>query len=373
VRCPPDSIVILPLTYARAFAAWLVVFYHLREVLGLPAEHPAMRLFQFGYLGVDFFFILSGYILTLNHAGEFRRLNWAQSVRFYKLRFARIYPLHFVTLLLCLLNPVLILCCSAHGVLGDRYRVGDFLLSLLLLQNWRLSTGLSWNIPSWSISTEMASYLLFPLLCVVLQSVHRYKVALLSAAALSAAAALALLYFAVGARSIGAGIPEYGLARCVLEFTLGMITYRLVGRDASADAAGRPGWLLASAVLLIGAGIASGMPDYVFIPMAFALLIGSAGQARAGRPKGLPGRIGFLLGEISYATYLLHFILRDWLKFVLPDGHASSPIAVGYAVSVLFGSLVLYRAVELPSRRALRRILGLDPVAARAAAANAAH
>ena len=106
--------VIPALTSLRGIAAWWVVLYHFREYL--PSRWPEwlMALTAHGYLAVDLFFILSGFVLALNYAESFRD-SLAGAAGFYRLRLARIYPLHFVMLTMFLLNPLAIALFSASG------------------------------------------------------------------------------------------------------------------------------------------------------------------------------------------------------------------------------------------------------------------
>lgn len=350
---------IYSLTYARAFAAWWVVLYHLKSLL--PADLAVQKFFALGYLGVDFFFVLSGYILALTHAGEFHRIERGNTRRFYLLRIARIYPLHLVTLLLCLINPILIACCSAQKLLAARYDALDFGLSLLLLQNWGFSPRLSWNVPAWSISTELAAYLLFPLLCVAMHRIARSAHRLLPLVALGLAALLALFYFNAGVASIGLNIPKYGLIRCIVEFALGMVVYRIsIDYAGLAGARSAQGWAIGAGLLLLSAGIAGGLADFTFVPIAFALLIGGAGLIRLPAPTGWLGGAAVWMGEVSYATYLIHYIARDWLKFVSPQPTISWTTALVYLLLVAWLSHLLHRFVEVPARRSLRKSFGLD-------------
>ena len=100
----PDAIPAL--TGIRGLAAWWVVLYHFRETYPDDPLHIAGRVMAHGYLAVDFFFELSGFILALNYLHVFRNLSSRQAVQFLGLRLARIYPLHIFMLILFLLNSV---------------------------------------------------------------------------------------------------------------------------------------------------------------------------------------------------------------------------------------------------------------------------
>jgi len=151
------------LTGLRAFAALAVVFFHFRFVafapVGYATDYPITASL---YLGVDLFFILSGFVLMHAHGAEFGRLELGTTLRFYALRLARIYPVHvaILFLVLAMLGGELVL---SHGApLGpdqaERFRPDGFFRHLFLV-GWSSPT---WNPPAWSLSAEWTAYLFFP-------------------------------------------------------------------------------------------------------------------------------------------------------------------------------------------------------------------
>ncbi|MFC7542487.1 acyltransferase family protein [Siccirubricoccus deserti] len=122
------------LTSIRGLAAWWVVLYHVRELL--PPTMPPMlhAALAHGYLAVDLFFMLSGFVISLDYSTQFARLDAGQVRRFLLLRLGRIYPLHLVMLIAFVANPIAIGLFSAAGRVGERYAADYFLLSLLLMQ-----------------------------------------------------------------------------------------------------------------------------------------------------------------------------------------------------------------------------------------------
>lgn len=173
----------------------------------------------FGYLAVDLFFIMSGFVIALSYEQNFQSLRPQNILRFLGYRLARIYPLHLVVMLLFLVNPIVIVFLSSKGVVGERYDIGYYFESLLLIQNWGFSDISGWNYPAWSISTEWAAYLLFPIMawCSVRVLTNLWNIA---AAILVAGAALIILSSGVG--GLGNDIPRIGLVRCLLEFSIGV-------------------------------------------------------------------------------------------------------------------------------------------------------
>jgi peptidoglycan/LPS O-acetylase OafA/YrhL len=157
---------------ARAFPPLLLVMFHFSEGHGYRHFWPLDYLAARGYLWVEFFFCLSGFILTHVYGGRRERLfTRAGYGDFLKARLARLYPLHLFMLLTVL--TVLIVTRSL-GYLGHYPSIFDlkyhqdvsvkgFLLSLVLMHGWNLMDRLTWNGVSWFVSVEWALCLLFPI------------------------------------------------------------------------------------------------------------------------------------------------------------------------------------------------------------------
>lgn len=346
--------VVPALTSIRGIAAWWVVLYHFRGYLPASSPEWLLALMAHGYLAVDLFFILSGFVLAMNYAESFQG-SLAGVGGFYRLRFARIYPLHFVMLMLFLLNPLAIALFSASGD-TSAYDWDYFVMSLFLVQNWGFSTELAWNDPAWSISTEVFAYLFFPFAAVLMgRIIVTVGAALLAMAALLLALALAAQ--AAGG-SLGDDITGFGLTRCCLQFLLGMLVWQM--RDRLGFATPR----LSHAAILLAAGLILAymllpIGDALVMPAAFALLVFGLADPQA-RP-GLWLNASWLetLGLISYSTYLSHVFIKIWVKFVLvrPGVPEWVPLPV-YLLLVALASIVLYRTVEVPGRRWLRDLAG---------------
>ena len=335
------------LTSARGIAAWLVVLFHIRRsIAGLP--DPMMALFQKGYLAVDFFFLLSGFVIWLSYSERLRAGGLAEMPAFLKRRIARIWPLHLFMLGFAVLMALAMLATGRHS---EAFPFAELPLHVALLQNWGFAHALSWNDPAWSISCELAAYLLFPLLALAIDW-RRVP----SAAILAAIGALLLLLHVVLARQglwqLGQEISQMGLIRCILEFAAGTaicalwLRWREAWRVPAAMSA-------LAALALLGGWIAGLVPETLAVPMGFAALL-LALALSAGR-RGNPLEIAPLhyLGEISYATYLSHYLLWYAFKLVfVSDAHAVGwPLAALYLTIVLVASVALYHLVERPAQR----------------------
>ena len=322
------------LTGARGLTAWAVVFYHLRRSIdGLPT--PAIAALGKGYLAVDFFFLLSGFVIWL----AWRDRLPGETGRFWQKRIARIWPLHAAMLLFA---AALALLASWRGHPDPAFPWAELPLHLLLVQEWGTTRGLHWNDPAWSISAEAAAYLLFPLLIRAV-NLRRWSTPALVAAA---AAALAILPLVMGLGGLGQDITRFGLLRCLCEFTAGTILAALYLRGGDARAP------LAVGLLLLLAAIA-GVPETLVVPPAFAALLLALARSRATLLASPPLH---WLGEISYATYLSHFLLWKAVKFLLPAGPVPHAAITAYLLLVLLASHALYRWLELPAQRRLNAL-----------------
>ena len=338
------------LTSIRGIAAWWVVLYHFREAW--PAGYPdiATRVMAQGYLAVDLFFMLSGFVIALNYAGSFRD-GVRGSLRFYALRLARIYPLHLAMMIAFLANPLAIHLFSSQGQTGEGYGADYYVLSLLLVQNWGFTRVLDWNIPAWSISTEWFAYLCFPLLALVLRWLPGRTATRLALVALLLGL---LVWNGRASGGLGGRIEELGILRCLIEFSIGMVLYSLVSawpaRPAALSWAG-----LAVAVGCTAAYALSGVPDYVVMPLGFIGLILALLDDRLWPVRLLHGRVLEWLGTVSYSTYLTHYFIKTWVKFLLvPAGPVTIMPMLVYLAATLVASAVMYHAVEIPGQRRVR-------------------
>lgn len=156
------------LTSLRGIAALLVVVFHF-NLMVLPIIDPAItQLHRHGALMVDFFFILSGFIMTYVYGEWFTERVTASSFRQYMAaRFARIYPLHFLMLLWVVGIYVLLVPINHRPQTAESQMVfdlGTIPLHLLMLHGFNQAWTGTWNLPAWSIGSEWFMYLLFPVL-----------------------------------------------------------------------------------------------------------------------------------------------------------------------------------------------------------------
>jgi peptidoglycan/LPS O-acetylase OafA/YrhL len=337
-----------PLTSIRGLFAWAVVLYHVRLACLGWMPLPVIHVLAKGYLAVDVFFLLSGFVIWLNYGARLRGRRAAAD--FLVRRIARIWPLHAAMLAFALGLALLLM---ATGRPAWNFPLAELPLHIAMVQNWGLTSKLTWNDPAWSISCEWAAYLLLPL-AVWLVPARRLPTWALAGAALAPLLALFALLYATGNASLGADIPRFGVLRCLAEFGCGAMLCALWKRWRG-DRRAEIGCGVAGVAAL--AAWALGVPETIAFSFASAtlLLALALGAERVRHP--LAGRAIHWLGEISYATYLSHFLLFFAVKLALVrDAHDVAPWVIAlYLLLVLAASAALYHGVERPAQRWILR------------------
>ena len=342
------------LTGLRGIAAWWVVLFHFREYFpdGSPSWFSALC--GHGYLAVDLFFVLSGFIIAHNYLNRLSHFRLAAYLHFLGVRLARVYPLHIFMLLLFLMNPIAILIASSRGHDYSRYEPWYYLMSVFLIQNWGFSDELAWNVPAWSISAEWMAYLLFPIFAWLARRCARNILTIIIGVLLP------LILLGIGlalmGEDLGGSIPQNGLLRCVTEFASGVFVHRLWTLTEKY----RMIVFVGSVVLasMVFAYLYLGVSDSWALPFtwAFAVLL-LATEPRMARWI-LANRVMETIGLWSYSTYLAHYFVRDWVKFLLiRDGAQSCIPIIFYIGGTVFASVLLYRLIEIPGRNRFRYIV----------------
>ena len=334
------------LTGIRGLAAWLVVFFHIRVTMAGYLPGGVLAVADHFNLAVDLFFILSGFVLWYNYATRLRQGTAQAIADFWWRRVARIWPLHALVLT-AFVGFAMAVWLTGRDT-GD-YPFTQLPLHYLLMQNWGFTPRLTWNDPAWSISAEMGAYILFPLAVRLLRWDHMPSLVLVGAV-IVLLGSLGMAALLTGQESLGADVPLLGLRRCLVEFTSGNILCVLWQRWRASTVAAPLSGL--AALALLAAGAWTGANDALWAPsMLFTALLalacdkGAVARLLASRPL-------VWLGEISYSTYLAHFLLFVLFKlaFVGPDLALDWPRLTLYALLVMGASVVLYYGVERPAQ-----------------------
>jgi len=338
------------LTGIRGIAAWWVVLFHFNDFMPSFAGAQTRWFIGQGYLAVDLFFELSGFIIALNYAQRFKTIELKETIRFLGIRLARIYPLHLFVLLLFVLSALIPAWLESARLQGPGFNIRYLILSVFLIQNWGLNRVMAWNVPAWSISTEWLAYLLFP---IAAQLFFRLRVGTSRARLVGLSAALLILLGAIiekAGGNLGDHVPETGAYRCLLEFCLGMCLHNLWAlRPAGSHRDSTIALVCAAAYGVIYASGA--LPDFAVVPLGFLFLIYGLADSRGLAARTLASRPIEFVGLISYSTYLVHYLVRDWIKLILV-GNGGPPTLwlISYIAATALASVLLYQYVEVPGR-----------------------
>lgn len=346
------------LTGLRWWAAFAVFAHHMTNLAPLPIAGSL----AYGTYGVTFFFVLSGFVLTWSARPD------VDSRTFWLRRFARIYPSNFVALILAI--PVFYsLTPAAEDWWVKPFSIPILLLSVVLLQGWSRDPVIlfSGNPAAWTLSCEAFFYAFFPSLNRVLVKMRQRGALFFALGGFMVALGLRLAVM-IAPDSIAAHLP-WPISRAT-EFIIGMGLAWAI----------RCGWRPRIPVVLTYAAAAVAIGYFVLVPtyvgasspfaamMPFAneiiialcalMIVAVALRDLRGRRSLLRRRGLVVLGEWSYAFYLVHAtVIYGALHVVAPQPAGWSNL-IWYAAMLVIALVVaagLHYLVERPFERALRR------------------
>ena len=373
------------LTSVRFFAALVVILYHYNEEFTPYLPKFLANFVEHGYIGVSFFFILSGFILAANYYDRLLDKTVSKG-EFWWARFSRIYPLYILSILVVTprlfipsnLDPFPEQSVYAHQHLGQL-----FVVVVFAFQSFAIPVGGFLNSPAWSISTEVFFYLCLPFLLPLIARIK--SSALLAFVGITVLLALVGPYcyhqdiFTVNVPKLGipyTGPVDFFLNQFVRmsfitrlpEFLSGILGYRIY-RELIQDKPVQWHYYLAglfaipffgflmiepkenilSTVLYTGQVL--GLPFFLFIILSLitsrSKIVGILQQPR-----------WVLLGEASFALYLFHIPIKNFGQLVFLKGFHQNKDNVWLSlVMIVFSvwvSILLFRHFETPCRQYLK-------------------
>ncbi|GAB4039120.1 acyltransferase family protein [Spirosoma jeollabukense] len=363
------------LTSLRGIAALLVIFLHIDGICFQLAPAGSHFFIRKGYLWVDFFFLLSGFIMVHVYGHSFSAIsNLHLFKRFMWARFARIYPLHLFSFL-CMVSFYFWYKATNTLTAFDHqlYNLNAIPTNLFLIHGLGVHTFLSWNAPSWSISTEWWMYVLFPLLMLFFQKTTPGK--RLGMLWFIIAGYLFISYYLHPLSMAKSPYPDltrvnsidvtydYGFVRCFFGFLFGMLIYDLY-KIKWLYATLKSSLLWMGLVALIFITLSIHIPDMITVLLFAAIVLMSAYNSGAANVL-LNLRPLVWLGDISYSLYLMHlpimyFLLIYIKRFPSITFSASMPVlwlySFAYITIVLLISALTYNVIELPMRKKLNQL-----------------
>lgn len=361
------------LTGLRFIAAFFVFVHHIAGKFGLPHVEYAL-----GAPAVSFFFVLSGFILTYVYHD---RLDRSGVKKFYFTRWARIWPLHFVCLLLSLFL-------AFSYLVKQPDFLGKFVTTSLLVQSWvpKSDWAFAINGVSWSISTEMFFYLMFPLLLVGGQRRFWIKYAGLLAGMLVLASTVTWLshfeslahvdFYRMAHTNPLMRLPEFctGMAVGWIYLNRSKFESRILNRSFWVDSIAEIGCL----VMIVGyqwlaryfnvvyelrtadwgGPFLAGWFNFSHGCLFFAATIYVFSRSHGAISRLMSAKLMVFLGEVSFAFYMIHqFVIRAVLTYSKYYGDLSPwLIAACVGAISLALSILLYKMVELPAKSGLLKL-----------------
>jgi peptidoglycan/LPS O-acetylase OafA/YrhL len=344
------------------------LIFHIRTELVslLPPLTHVQPLLDAGFMGVEVFFVLSGFIIAYNYAERFTGNPRISYWRYLYMRLARLYPVH-----LAMIVVYLVAFATASRVNVQMGAVNKGVegigANLVMLHGLPLGADeFSWNGASWTITYEWFAYMAFPILVFLLVRLRtRWQlIGMATVGVLVTLAGLAVL------GNLGYDVSKdhiSGVVRIAGEFTAGVAVYglyRLSGRKrASWD------WLVVSAVagavvvivLLHGRFEDSAFLALPFIPVAIFGIAKSSGWVSSL----LSSRPFIYAGVTSYSLYMTHPIVWIAMRRLLPAAQYSGDpvllrigIALAYFIAALCAAVAMYHIVESPARHLMRGWIG---------------
>lgn len=347
------------LTSIRFLAALMVVFSH----MGFLANSESTLLkslydnvFYEGYIGVTFFFILSGFILSFSYTARIKNKK-IKKIDYIISRFARIYPLHILTFLISL--PLVF-----YAIYKSSDEFLTLIPNLLLIQSFIPSSEFffSANAPSWSLSNEMFFYLLFPLL------IFRNSFFILTISLF-----IALFQVYISHSSLSQAQQHYWIyifpVSRLLDFMTGILLYRLYSYMKDKDIKINPDRFQVFSILFLIMAIAMKgniaqayrFDLYYIIPMSF--LIFSFAYSEGKISAFLSTKIFILLGEASFSLYLIHQLVIRYISSINSFAFGFEGVFWDIAFSLLVIvisialSLFMYKFYEMQATKYARDFL----------------
>lgn len=353
----------------------MVVFYHLTDTALSDCPLISSRFVGNGYLMVDFFFVLSGFIIFHNYGRKIK--SGRDVIRFIFLRFGRLYPLHLATLLLF----VGIECFKYVGQIkygmvphnSQAFSTNNapaFIANLLMVNPFFGFSNGTFNTPSWSIGTEFYTYMIFSV--VILLAPNRKSMRFLATTLVIVTAVSQPCLFHVYYLSSAAFIS---FLRCIMGFFIGVLVY-----DCLLDNQWIRRWsnwiclaLAALVAIMLCCKPIGSIWDYSLLP-CYALLIVAVADSTSGMVANvLNFGVVRWLGRISYSIYLCHLFVieiinrlfppveRIVIKFMgttVPPGTTDACLKLSFVfltvLLVLLMSQLTYHWIEMPFHKKFR-------------------
>jgi peptidoglycan/LPS O-acetylase OafA/YrhL len=345
------------ITGIRGIAAcWVVLFHYFR--LSNSHIRPTF-LFDLpvigrGYLGVDLFFLLSGFVLFLTYNKRMSIPQVSEIKNFFIARIFRVFPLHLVVLS-CFAAVLIFIGPSFLFEGNGPYNLKTFMLSAFLVQSWAMQP-LIWNSPAWSLSNELLAYIFFPLLIGGTRRVRSWRLAITYAAG---AFAFLTTLCAISPDPGFDHIKRIGMLRCLVEFPVGMLLCRILQLKTFNSRIASQFFVIGLTLLSIS--MLDVRLDLLSLP-AFCFLILSCAIGSPLVDRIFGNKICHWLGEVSYSIYIIHFLFLE-VAVQFATTYLGNSTVAAFLLPAIAGLAVLpiayltWRYIEVPGQALGRKLI----------------
>lgn len=334
-----------------------------------------------GYAGTTLFFVLSGFVLAYRYVPDAHTI---EPKRFWKGRFARLYPAYAVGMLVSL--PMLMQEMAATDANGRGPIYAALFLAPTMMQSWFPAVATRWNTPAWSLSTIGLFYILFPFAVSWVATRERRSLVRWALVLLTFALAWPVVYmivrpdgiahYTITSSSLQMNVLKFNPLARLPEFIIGMLLGRMYlerrGRTARATIgttslrSGTILTLVAVVLLLVLLGPNTQLPypllhNGLLIPVVGLLIYG---LALGGWPARLLSASPLVhLGQGSFSLFVLHYPLWHWVnaadRALALNWSSSWLFLAGYVVLAFAVALMSYHWIEVPARKWISARLGV--------------
>jgi peptidoglycan/LPS O-acetylase OafA/YrhL len=364
------------LTSLRFLAAVWVAIFHAQAMRTFFGPEWFQQIAVIGYMGVSFFFVLSGFILVYTYSDRLMNLR-----EFWQSRFARIYPAFIFSLLLT--GPGFFYVCLKMDVAkivpewvwpAAHLKISA-ITTLFLVQTWIPQNSMAWHMPVWSLSNEAFFYLLFPFLLPLFGRFSSKQLMTILPVGFVFGLTVTALYHGInpdGALALNPHVIapwqyfiKFNPILRLPEFLMGMACGHLFLRNRNGNGGNRqwawPLLLGGIAMIAVGATVLHRNPTLIFHASVVAPAFAAIVYGVALRPAGLgilDKRFFVLLGDASYSFYLLHsMVIAAFTRFFVDAAgnlHHQNPLWFLLPIATIaLISIGVYKGIERPMRRVL--------------------
>lgn len=337
------------LTFTRFIAALLIVIFHYG--LDIFPFNLNRQMFSGANAGVSYFFVLSGFVMIIAYHKKQR----ISAFEYLRNRFARIYPLYMLALLLFI----------GYRLVGTNVSVlmDEVLLSSFMIQSWIPGKVLQLNFPGWSLSVELFFYISFPILFNVLYRKFGWKQLLIPCILFFVLSQVVFIYFYESSFYTGFKTASHDL---LFYFPVMHLNEFILGNIAGLFLVNKKDWktqnnsiyillsIIACGVLLTFSNAMifhNGLLSVIFLPLILWIASDSSWIARISQKK-----FFVHLGEISYGVYILQVPVFLVTRRILIYMEIENKTMIFYAalLALLVFSSITYSYIESPLRKRIK-------------------